>query len=273
MFTSLGLFLYGLQDSELRRACFQVYNDYVAEYCSHDPNRLIGVAMIVLDDMPAAVAEINRCAKMGLRGAMIWSRAPDDESYMDRHYDPFWAAAEDLGMVLTMHIHTASQGFGLELSAWLVQNVTLHVEVQRSLTELVLSGVFERFPKLRVVSAENDCSWMPHLMHRMDHNYEEFRHVAEEMKGVSLSMPPSEYIKRNVGVTFQHEKEEVKYVRAFMGSDAYLMWGSDYPHADGTWPDSRKIVSEAFGDLPAEDAARLVGGNTARLYNIELAPS
>ena len=192
MFTSFGLFLYGLQDSELRRACCQVYNDYVAEYCSHDPNRLIGVAMIVLDDMPAAVAEINRCAKMGLRGAMIWSRAPDDKSYMDRHYDPFWAAAGDLGIVLTMHIHTASQGFGVKRGAWLAPFTTLHVEIQHSLTELVFSGVFERFPKLRVVSAENDCGWMPHLMHRMDHNYKEFRHVAQEMKEVSLSMPPSE---------------------------------------------------------------------------------
>ena len=106
-------------------------------------------------------------------------------------------------------------------------------------------------------------------MHRMDHVYEEFRYVAQEMRGVSLSMPPSEYFKRNVRVTFQHEKEEVKFARQFFGSDA-LMWGSDYPHADGTWPNSRKILAGAFSDLPSGDAAKLVGGNVAALYSINL---
>lgn len=271
LFTSFGLFLYGLQDPDFRRACFRVYNDYMAEYCRHDPNRLVGVAMIILDDIELAVAELTRCAKLGLRGGMIWSRAPEDKPYVDRHYDPFWAAAEETGMILTMHIHTASQGFGIKPGHWLAEFTTMTTEIQHSLTELVLSGVFERHPNLRVVSAENDCGWMPHLMHRLDHNYDSFRHVAEEMKGIKLSMPPSAYLKRNVGVTFQHEKAEVKYVREFMGPNAYLMWGSDYPHNDGTWPDSRKILAEAFRDLPAADTAKLVGGNAARLYNIQLA--
>jgi len=270
LFTSFGLFLYGLKDAELRRACFQVYNTYIADYCSYDRNRLVGVAMIVLDDIPAAVAELERCAKLGLRGGMIWSRAPDDKPYVDPHYNPFWAAAERLGMVLTMHIHTASQGFGIRPGHWLAEFTTLHVEIQHSLTELVLSGVFERFPKLKVVSAENDCGWMPHLMHRLDHNYDAFRHVAQEMTGTALSMPPSAYIKRNVGVTFQHETEEVKFVRKFMGEGAYLMWGSDYPHTDGTWPKSRQILGEAFKDLPPADVAAIVGGNAARLYDLKL---
>ena len=269
MFTGFGLFLYGLKDASLRAASFRAYNDYVAEYCNHDPNRLVGVALITLDDIPAAVAELNRCARKGLRGAMIWSRAPEDRPYQDPYYDPFWAAASELGTILTMHIATGAQGFGIDPAAWLVSFTTLHIEIQRSLTELILYGVFERFPKLRVVSAENDCGWVPHLMHRMDHVYEEFRYVAQEMRGVSLSMPPSEYFKRNVRVTFQHEKEEVKFARQFFGSDA-LMWGSDYPHADGTWPNSRKILAGAFSDLPSGDAAKLVGGNVAALYSINL---
>ena len=275
LFTSYGLLLYALDDAEFRRACFRVYNDYVAEYCSHDRNRLVGVGMVDIEDIPAAVAELKHCADKGLRGVMISSYPPPDMPYSHRDYEPFWAAAEDLGIVLTLHIHTGYSGDGVERHRVVSSFVTLPVQIMQSLTDMIVYGVFERYPKLRVVSAENDCSWIPNFMYRLDHYYDEFRsregqfdELGEQLP--ELSMPASEYLKRNVAVTFQNESgERVDFTRRFVGAEA-LIWGSDYPHSDGTWPRSREVIAETYAAVPKEDIQKMVAGNIARIYDIEL---
>ena len=272
LFTSYGLYLYALDDPEFRRACFRVYNDYVAEYCSHDRNRLVGVGMVDIEDIPAAVAELKRCADMGVPGVMISSYPPPDRLYSHPDYEPFWAAAEDLGIVLTLHIHSGYNGDGIEEVRLVSSFVTLPVQIMQSLTDMIVYGVFDRYPKLRVVSAENDCSWIINFMYRLDHYYDEFRSQDGLHGGQlpELSMPPSEYLKRNVAVTFQHESgERVEVTRRFVGTEA-LTWGSDYPHGDGTWPRSREVIAESFGAVPKEDLEKMVAGNIARIYDIEL---
>lgn len=272
LYTGFGLFLYGLDDPGLRAACFRVYNDFLSEYCSHDPNRLIGLALIDLEDIPGAVAEITRSAARGLRGAMIWSSAPPDKPYYHRDYDPFWAAAHDLGIPLTMHAHSGRHGAGIapaQTAGRMVSYVvTMPFEIQRSLAEMALYGVFERYPGLKVVSAENDCSWLPHLMYRLDHTYEEFRFL--DPAGVELAMRPSDYLRRNVLATFQYEKAELDLTRQYFGA-AGLMWGSDYPHADSTWPNSRDLLAATFVGVPESDVREMVGGAAARLYKIRTA--
>ena len=281
LFTSFGLLLYSLDDTEFRRACFRVYNDYVGEYCSYDRNRLVGVGMVDLEDIPAAVAELKHCADKGLKGVMIWSYPPPDRPYSHPDYEPFWVAAEDLGIVLTLHIHTAYNGTGVDGQRVVSSFVTLPVQIMQSLTDMIVYGVFERHPKLRVISAENDCSWIPNFMYRLDHYYNEFRFQegirpregrfderGEQLP--ELSMPASEYLKRNVAVTFQNESgERVEFTRHFLGAEA-LIWGSDYPHSDGTWPRSREIISETYAAVSKEDIQKMVAGNIARIYDIEL---
>ena len=125
-----------------------------------------------------------------------------------------------------------------------------------------------------MISAENDCSWVPNFMYRLDHYYDEFRHregqYAEGRKLPELSMPASEYLKRNVAITFQNETgERVEYTRSFLGADA-LIWGSDYPHSDGTWPRSREIIAKTYAVVPREDMQKMVAGNAARLFGISL---
>ena len=274
LFTSFGLMFYGLDDADFRRACFRVYNDYVAEYCSHDRNRLVGVGMVDIEDIPAAVAELKHCADKGLRGVMISSLPAPDRRYGHRDYEPFWATAEDLGIVLTLHIHTGYNGGGVDGLHVVSSFVTLPVQVMQSLTDMIVHGVFDRYPKLRVVSAENDCSWIPNFMYRLDHYYDEFRHqegiYAKGEKLPELSMPASEYLKRNVSVTFQHESgERVDFTRRLVGAEA-LIWGSDYPHSDGTWPRSREAIAEIYAAVPKEDLQKMVAGNIARIYDIEL---
>jgi len=274
LYTSYGLLLYGLEDAGLRRACFRAYNDYVAEYCSHNPARLVGVGMVDLDDLSAAVEEIRHCADKGLRGVMIWSYPPPDRPYSIPDYDRFWASAQDLGMVLTFHIHTGYNGVGVERNRVVSSFVTLPVQIMQSLTDMIVYGVFDRFPRLRVVSAENDCSWIPNFMYRLDHYYEEFRFSEGGFEGgprlPELRMPPSEYLKRNVAVTFQHESGDlVDFTRRFVGADS-LIWGSDYPHADGTWPRSREVIAKTYAAVSEQDIRKMVGGNIARIYNMSI---
>ena len=274
LFTSYGLVLFGLEDAGFRRACYRVYNDYVAEYCSHDPNRLVGTGMVDLEDIPAAVAELGRCADKGLRGVMIWSFPPPDRPYSHPDYDPFWAAAEDLGIVIILHIHTGYGGLGIDRKRVVSTFVTLPVQVMQSLTDMIVYGVFDRYPKLRVISAENDCSWVPNFMYRLDHYYDEFRHregqYADGQKLPELSMPASEFLKRNVAITFQNETgDRVDYTRSFLGAEA-LIWGSDYPHSDGTWPRSREVIAQTYAVVPQEAMQKMVADNAARIFGISL---
>src|SRR6266481_9213004 len=107
LYTTLGMPLFGLRDADLQRACFHAYNDWLAEFCSYNPKRLIGTALISLEDIPAGVKELDRCAKKGLRGAMIWGSPPEDKPYSDRVYDPLWQAASDHDFPLPLHVLTA----------------------------------------------------------------------------------------------------------------------------------------------------------------------
>ena len=110
LYTSMGMLLFGLDNAELRAACFSAFNDWAAEYCSYDPKRLIGLGVVTLEDIPAAVEELTRIAQKGLRGALIWGAPPEDKPYSLPDYDPFWAAAQDLNMPLSLHILTGRGG-------------------------------------------------------------------------------------------------------------------------------------------------------------------
>jgi predicted TIM-barrel fold metal-dependent hydrolase len=277
LYTTLGMPLFALPDVELQRACFAVYNDWLAEFCSYSPRRLIGSALIALHDVKDAVAELERCRKKGLRAAMISAAAPDERPYSSGDYDPFWQAAADLEMPLSLHIITArGQSAGVvtaDIAAraqpgalgmlYLSRYMFYPADIQVSLFTLVMGGVLERFPKLRIVSAESDIGWMPHFIFRLDHGYEKFSGV----KMARLQMKPSDYLKRQMFATFQDDPVGASAYR-FFGADNY-MWASDFPHSDSTWPRSREVIRKDFAGVPEEVTRKIVFENAARLYHID----
>src|SRR5215831_2668869 len=246
IYTSMGMPLYGLDDVELRVACFRAFNDWATEYCSYDLKRLMPLGLITLEDIGAGIAELTRIAKKGMKGAMIWAEAPGDRPYSHADYDPFWAAAQDLNMPLSLHILTGRRGHGIDFGNILRSYMTLPHELQVTFADMVLGGVFERFPRLRLVSAENDISWLPHFCYRIDHAYDRLRHF----EGVSLPLKPSEYMKRQVWATFQFETDTVGFTSQSYGADK-LMWSSDYPHTDSPWPRSRQFIETEIKGVPA----------------------
>ena len=272
VYPTLGLALYAMvQDSELLSSIFRTYNDWLGEFCSAIPNRLKGIAMINLDDVQEGVKELERCAKMGFVGAMIPVYPPEERPYSRPEYEPLWAAAQDLRMPLSLHINTNRPGPGQQMADIDTQtaNFLSNIDhwVRMSIGNMIFSGVFERYPKLQVGSVEMELSWVPHFLDRIDFNYtqrERELSAGYRFKGDAL---PSDFFHSNVFVGFQEDALGIRD-RHIIGVDN-LLWGADYPHPESTFPRSRQIIEEILVDCTEEEKAKIVGGNTSRVYGFD----
>ena len=198
---------------------------------------------------------------------MLQGRPPDGH-YAEPRFDPLWAAFAERRMPVSFHILTGGGGrgdptLGSKLGMMTVMSV-VH-EVQLTLALLIFGGVFDRHPDLRVVSAEHDAGWVAHYSYRLDQMYERHRNWLGR-SGPVLQRQPSEYLRANAWYTFQKDPVAVETRhRAGLGQ---LMWASDYPHSDSTWPHSRKVIERDFAGVPSDELARIVGDNAAELYGL-----
>ena len=272
LFPSIGILLFGVPDSDLITSIFRTYNDWLAEFCKPFAKRLKGIAMVNIDDVQEGIREMERCAKMDLVGAMISVYPPDGRSYDSSEYEPLWAAAQDLDMPLNLHIGTNRPGPGNEfvdvehVSPSFYANVDHWVRM--SLGHIIFSGVFERYPKLKVGSVEMELSWAPHFLDRLDYTYTQ--RPPGELYGwhrYKEEMLPSDYFHRNVFLGFQEDALGIRD-RHIIGVDN-LLWGSDYPHFESTFPKSRQIIDEILTDCTEEEKAKITGGNAARIFRLD----
>jgi len=271
LYTTLGFRLFWLKDAGLQRACFRVYNDWLAAYCSYAPRRLKGLALISLYDPKEGAQELERCARLGLKGAMIWCSPPADQPYSSEIYEPFWAAAQDLDMPVSLHAITGMERipweYGAEKRA-MRSTVTPH-EIEKSFSILILSGVLERFPRLKIVSAENNCGWLPYYLQRMDRGFARFGPSGTVTPwATKLTLKPSEYFRRQMYCTFIDDSFGVAS-RHWIGVDN-VMWSSDYPHTASTWPHSRDIIERDFKEVSEVEKRKIVRENVAQLYGFDL---
>jgi predicted TIM-barrel fold metal-dependent hydrolase len=257
---------YNMKDQELQGACLRAYNDFLAEFCATDPARLLGVALLPTDDVDAAVAEVGRVAKMReLRGVMV-PTYPRLKPLDNPIYDPIWAAAQDADLPVHIHLITGSKAerFNeLNSAGLLCAEMANHsLACYETLAKIIFTGVLERFPRLRFVSVEGNIGWIGYFLEKMDRTYKRHRHWTK----LDLPMLPSEYFHRQVYATFIEDPIGVKIAEA-IGADN-LMWSSDYPHTDTTWPNSRQYVEETFKGVSAETKRKIVAGNAIRLYGL-----
>jgi predicted TIM-barrel fold metal-dependent hydrolase len=271
LYPSQGLFYFKVADSQLMSAIFRTYNDWLAEFCRTDPDRLKGIAMINLDDVQEGVAELERTAKMGFAGAMITEYPAEDKRYDHPAYEPLWAAAQDLGMPLSLHTATRRQGTNSG-----ADRRTIHDASRRatkaflpatSICDMIFSGVFERYPLLQVVIVEFELAWVPYLLNTMDYTYRE-RHEEASYR-FKDGMRPSDFFHRNVSLSFQEDEIGIR-LRDIIGVDR-MMWGSDYPHSESTFPRSREILAQILEGVPQHEKAKIIGANAAQLYGFDVA--
>ena len=265
-----GLTLPSDANPELQLAGAQAHNRWVAEFCSEAPERRAGLAIVpILHDVEAGVREIRWAKEAGLRGGILipslWGDCPP---YHHPRYEPIWATCEDLDMPI--HTHTAAApdigDYPGRMGIYLTEVVWWSV---RPLWFLLWSGVFERHPKLKLLASEGGVTWIPDLVAMMDQRYTKNRTNAKLGDfHKELSRKPSEYFDQNcwVGSFLTPDETELRNVIGVRN----LMWTSDYPHPEGTWPDSKKRISEAFSGVPEEDARTMLGGNAAEVFGFDL---
>ena len=270
LYPSQGLFYFKIVDSALMSAVFRTYNDWLAEFCATNPDQLKGIAMINLDDVGDGVRELERCAKLGLPGAMIAEYPLEERRYDNSEYEVFWAAAQDLDMPLSLHTATRREGRRRSQGAATVRDAssrsTKVFYPAASLCDMIFSGVFERYPGLKVAVVEFELSWVPYLVSSMDYTYVERNEEASYR--FKNNLRPSDFFHSNVYLSFQEDDVGIR-LRDIIGVDS-MMWGSDYPHSESTFPKSMEILDRILDGVPQDERDKIVGTNVARLYNFDM---
>ena len=271
VYPSISFMMYNVvPESDLLSAIFHAYNGWVGEFCQSHPDRLKPIAMLNLDDLDLAIKDLQRYANLGFVGAMIPVLPPEGREYIMPEYEPLWAAAQDLGMPISFHVFTNRPGTGQEFTHLDSTTASFLCNrdywVRMSLGHMIFNGVFEPYPKLQVGTIEFELGWVPHFLAQMDYTYTQ-RDRRPIWHRYKEDMLPSDYFHRNVFVGFQGDALGIR-LRDLIGVDN-LLWGSDYPHPEGTFPKSQDILDEILADCSEDEKAKIVGGNAARVYRFD----
>jgi len=264
IYPTVGMVLCNHRDADYKQACFDAYNRWLTQFCAHAPQRLLGIGQTAMRSPQQGVRNLEAIKALGLRGVMMPGN-PVGEDYDSPVYDEFWQAAIELGLPLSFHILTTRETApvrGPKMNGFLA----VIRGCQDIMGTLVLGGVFERHPKLRVVCVEADAGWVPHYMYRMDHAWKRHRNWLPAAQ--NLKKLPSEYFAASIYTTFQDDW--VAFRSVDMLNWHRLMWANDFPHSDSTWPWSQAMLAEHAGHLTGEQRHAILCGNVADLYGIDV---
>jgi predicted TIM-barrel fold metal-dependent hydrolase len=263
-----------IKDAELRRVCYRAYNDWLAEFCATAPARLVGVGLVPIDDPAGAAEEVRHLEKVGLRTGMFLA-ARVERPLWDEAWEPLWEAAAGTGIPIGFHL-----GGGLRTVQFSgpktndagnmgVRVACSTLQMDEPLAAVIFSGALERHRGLKIVLAETGIGWLPYMLERMDDTYRKFVDAREYWRahgGLRLTMAPSAYFQRQVWATFQTDRVGLRLIDV-VGADR-IMWASDYPHADSTWPQSQEAIEENFAGVPATARRRVLCDNARELYGL-----
>ena len=275
-----------VKDPEAFLAMNRAYNDFLSDYCSPAPDRLLGLAQIPDTGIEDAIEEMERVRKMPGIAGVVLNKYPAGKDVTSPEDDRFWAASLELDMPVTIHVQIGSHQYykdGLmgqypkkpgpmalnpHVTDFIKRCARYAISGGYNSTQMVLSGVFDRFPNLRVFMAETQIGWIPNYYDQFDDLYARLHHVGEQELGLApLSRKPSEYLRdhflwgfmRNpVGVRMRHE----------IGVEN-IMWSSDFPHSECDWPHSIDVIEEAMVGVPDDERYKIVAGNAVDFFRLE----
>jgi len=274
VYPSVGMVLCGHPDADYKHACMKAYNRWLKTFCDGAPGRLFGAGQTALRNVEEAVEDLREIKEAGFKTAMMPLFPCTEFDFDDARWDPLWQASVDLDLPLSFHIATGGSkkdkagnfvaGRGPPLGMWI--SVIRHV--QDVMGMLIFTGVFDRFPKLKIVCVESDAGWAPHMMYRMDHAYKQHRFW---MKGKELGQNPSFYWLQNIKMTFQDDWTAFAMIKAGLINPLMLMWANDFPHSDATWPHSQELLAEHTQGVAPDAKRRILRDNAIELYKLDLA--
>jgi predicted TIM-barrel fold metal-dependent hydrolase len=255
-----------LNDREASNEMLRIYNDWLKEFCRPYPERHIGLACLPYGDIDAAVQETYRVAKLGLRGLEL-SCSWDMEPMWHPMWEPLWKAVNDVQLPLHFHTFPVTPHNLMEKHEGKTRRAIFFTIVSgfqmnlvNILAALMGAAVLERYPNLRIAFGESGIGWIPYALDRMDFEWE------DRFRDIGLKMKPSDYWRRQCKATFQYDRIGTKLIDD-MGVES-IMWGSDYPHGDGVWPESSKYIAEQFKDLSPEMTHKIVCENAGKFYGL-----
>ncbi|MBM3674871.1 MAG: amidohydrolase [Actinobacteria bacterium] len=263
---------------EHRLAGIRAHNRWMADFCERFRERRAGIGQVFLNDLDDAIADAHWIKEHGLRGGVLVSSIPPDVDYVDPlydpKYDPFWRACEELELPVNSHGGTGLPDYGrYGVSALLYIN-EVQFYSQRPFVQLLLSGVFERFPNMKFVMTEMGCAWLPPMLRQMDGVLDQIRKTGRtgELRYSEEHVLPksaTEYFRQSCWVGVSQPGPADVAARTVLGTDRW-MWGSDYPHDEGTAPFTREHLRQLFCDADPSELRQLLSGNAARLYGFDL---
>lgn len=266
VFASTGLWMTVMKDRELQRESARVWNDWAHAELIKRSERYLPAAMLSSASAEDSAIEAARCAKLGFKALAFPTTLIENGEYNNPDFDKVWAVAEEAGMVVTFHVGTGTKDLvvtrgpgGALINYW-----ETTVPAQRCVVHVIASGALDRFRKLKVMTAEAGASWLPALGDRLD---EAYRQHARWMRP-KLQRPPSEILKAQVYSSFQHDETAVP--TAVYSDYKNILWGSDYPHLEGTFPHTQKVLHELFDGVSDEVRHRVTLGAFEELFGVSM---
>ena len=267
-FPSTCLWAYGIEHPETELATAQIYNDWNNKLLGGRPDVFVRCGVLPVRDFGNTQSEMKRLAKLGFTAAMIpCVTAPNMPKYNDEAWDPLFELAGELGIVLVMHSGTGLETVQPERRAGgaVINYANQACDAWNAIQYLTAGGMLDRYPKAQVAVIECGASWLAGLVERMDEIYVAHGPYVRP----KLSLMPSEIVARQVSCGFQNDRACIM-TRSVTGVKP-LIWGSDYPHAEGTYPRSKDVIKKLFDgiEISEQDKADILGGNSARLFRLQ----
>jgi predicted TIM-barrel fold metal-dependent hydrolase len=250
------------------REATRAFNQTLTDWASPAPDRLLINFQIPIHDIDAAIAEVKLAAEGGCKSLQlpVYPAELGLPDYWDSRYEPLFAAIQETGLPIALHIGLNTQLDGLAQRDPTPQKgifvPMVALSAAESLGMWVLSGVLEKFPRLKVVFVEPGVGWVAWWLYTVDDLTSRQGYEYPALKEL-----PSFYFKRNVSLTFIDEPNVIRYAHERLGIEN-IMWSSDYPHPVSSWPNSQATAAKLFADVPEHERELVLNGNAARIWNL-----
>ncbi len=260
-----------IKDRDAQREIVAAYNRFVDDFCAYAPDRFIGIGIIPETGVDDAIAELGRIANLKHLRGVYPSNWPSGKVHPTDEDDRFWAAAQEIGMPISAHVNFGGgpAAHPLVLNGRPVPGGGVIGRMAVScpppagtLAQLIGHGILDKFPDLQFVFAEAGAGWLVYWLEQMDDRYMRHRHYS----GIKIKHLPSDYFRRQIAVSFQVDRAALGNLDR-IGEDN-LMWANDFPHAEGDWPNSQRVIQEQFSGVAPSARAKILSGNAVRIYKL-----